>query len=155
MTVLMSHVTRLELSIWIGIVFCFLSWICVTKYIFKVFVSNLMNLSSSRSGRTESIPGDFKLNMATPTSSHMVGRCFVATETGTYFDGTGFLKAGEMRHLHTIFFTKSTLLCYKGEWYSLSLSVCVSSPFLQSGSGCVDSIRVQNQQNQWSAFGHK
>uniref|UniRef100_A0A8C5I0S4 Laminin, alpha 2 n=1 Tax=Gouania willdenowi TaxID=441366 RepID=A0A8C5I0S4_GOUWI len=36
---------------------------------------------------------DFKLNMATPTSSHMVGRCFVATETGTYFDGTGFLKA--------------------------------------------------------------
>uniref|UniRef100_A0A8C9XYE7 Laminin subunit alpha-2 n=1 Tax=Sander lucioperca TaxID=283035 RepID=A0A8C9XYE7_SANLU len=36
---------------------------------------------------------DFKLNMDTPTSSHMVGRCFVATETGTYFDGTGFLKA--------------------------------------------------------------
>uniref|UniRef100_A0A671XHD0 Basement membrane-specific heparan sulfate proteoglycan core protein n=1 Tax=Sparus aurata TaxID=8175 RepID=A0A671XHD0_SPAAU len=36
---------------------------------------------------------DFKLNMATPTSTHMVGRCFVATETGTYFDGTGFLKA--------------------------------------------------------------
>lgn len=39
---------------------------------------------------------DFKLDMATPTSSHMVGRCFVATETGTYFEGTGFLKAGEM-----------------------------------------------------------
>uniref|UniRef100_A0A3B4ES20 Laminin subunit alpha-2 n=1 Tax=Pundamilia nyererei TaxID=303518 RepID=A0A3B4ES20_9CICH len=36
---------------------------------------------------------DFKLDMATPTSSHMVGRCFVATETGTYFEGTGFLKA--------------------------------------------------------------
>uniref|UniRef100_A0A3Q1ANG5 Basement membrane-specific heparan sulfate proteoglycan core protein n=1 Tax=Amphiprion ocellaris TaxID=80972 RepID=A0A3Q1ANG5_AMPOC len=36
---------------------------------------------------------DFKLNMATPTSSHMVGRCFVATEAGTYFDGTGYLKA--------------------------------------------------------------
>ncbi|KAM7395151.1 hypothetical protein PAMA_006754 [Pampus argenteus] len=35
----------------------------------------------------------FNLNMATPTSSHMVGRCFVATEPGTYFDGTGFLKA--------------------------------------------------------------
>uniref|UniRef100_A0A672JPX2 Laminin G domain-containing protein n=1 Tax=Salarias fasciatus TaxID=181472 RepID=A0A672JPX2_SALFA len=33
------------------------------------------------------------LDMATPTSSHMVGRCFVATETGTYFDGSGFLKA--------------------------------------------------------------
>ncbi|XP_033991390.1 laminin subunit alpha-2-like [Trematomus bernacchii] len=31
--------------------------------------------------------------MATPSSSHMVGRCFVATETGTYFEGTGFLKA--------------------------------------------------------------
>uniref|UniRef100_A0A3B5B0Z0 Basement membrane-specific heparan sulfate proteoglycan core protein n=1 Tax=Stegastes partitus TaxID=144197 RepID=A0A3B5B0Z0_9TELE len=36
---------------------------------------------------------DFKLNMATPSSSHMVGRCFVATEAGTYFDGTGYLKA--------------------------------------------------------------
>uniref|UniRef100_A0A4W6BWC7 Laminin subunit alpha 2 n=1 Tax=Lates calcarifer TaxID=8187 RepID=A0A4W6BWC7_LATCA len=36
---------------------------------------------------------DFKLDMATPTSSYMVGKCFVATETGTYFDGTGFLKA--------------------------------------------------------------
>uniref|UniRef100_A0A3Q3VVE3 Basement membrane-specific heparan sulfate proteoglycan core protein n=1 Tax=Mola mola TaxID=94237 RepID=A0A3Q3VVE3_MOLML len=33
------------------------------------------------------------LNMALPASSHMVGRCFVATEAGTYFDGTGFLKA--------------------------------------------------------------
>uniref|UniRef100_A0A667YT36 Laminin G domain-containing protein n=1 Tax=Myripristis murdjan TaxID=586833 RepID=A0A667YT36_9TELE len=36
---------------------------------------------------------DFNLDMAAPTSSHMVGRCFVSTETGTYFDGTGFLKA--------------------------------------------------------------
>uniref|UniRef100_A0A8C3AX25 Laminin subunit alpha-2 n=1 Tax=Cyclopterus lumpus TaxID=8103 RepID=A0A8C3AX25_CYCLU len=36
---------------------------------------------------------DFKLNMATPTSSHMIGRCFVATEAGTYFEGTGYLKA--------------------------------------------------------------
>ncbi|KAF7660100.1 hypothetical protein LDENG_00288180 [Lucifuga dentata] len=44
-------------------------------------------------GRSEAVIEDFKLDMATPTSSHMVGRCFVATETGTYFDGTGFLKA--------------------------------------------------------------
>uniref|UniRef100_A0A8C4I5M9 Basement membrane-specific heparan sulfate proteoglycan core protein n=1 Tax=Dicentrarchus labrax TaxID=13489 RepID=A0A8C4I5M9_DICLA len=36
---------------------------------------------------------DFNLDMATPKSSHMVGRCFVATEAGTYFDGTGYLKA--------------------------------------------------------------
>uniref|UniRef100_A0A3Q2PYA0 Laminin G domain-containing protein n=1 Tax=Fundulus heteroclitus TaxID=8078 RepID=A0A3Q2PYA0_FUNHE len=36
---------------------------------------------------------EFKLDMAAPTSSYMVGRCFVATETGTYFDGTGYLKA--------------------------------------------------------------
>uniref|UniRef100_A0A7N6BSF3 Basement membrane-specific heparan sulfate proteoglycan core protein n=1 Tax=Anabas testudineus TaxID=64144 RepID=A0A7N6BSF3_ANATE len=36
---------------------------------------------------------DFQLDMAAPTAHHMVGRCFVATETGTYFDGTGFLKA--------------------------------------------------------------
>ncbi|KAM6915637.1 laminin subunit alpha-2 isoform 2-T2 [Xenentodon cancila] len=43
--------------------------------------------------RPESTIEDFKLNMATPTSSHMVGKCFVATETGTYFDGTGYLKA--------------------------------------------------------------
>uniref|UniRef100_A0A8D2ZGH0 Laminin subunit alpha 2 n=1 Tax=Scophthalmus maximus TaxID=52904 RepID=A0A8D2ZGH0_SCOMX len=33
------------------------------------------------------------LDMAAPASSHMVGRCFVATEVGTYFEGTGFLKA--------------------------------------------------------------
>lgn len=44
-------------------------------------------------GRAEAVIEDFKLDMATPSSSHMVGRCFVATETGTYFEGTGFLKA--------------------------------------------------------------
>lgn len=154
MTVHMSHVTHLELSIIeleLSFVFC-LGHVSQSK--FENFSFKLMNLFPSRSGRTESIPEDFKLNMATATSSHMVGRCFVATETGTYFDGTGFLKAGEMRHLHTIFFTKSTLLCYIGKMI-FSLSLSVSSPFLQSGSGCVDSIRVQNQQNQWSAFGHQ
>ncbi|XP_057678966.1 laminin subunit alpha-2 isoform X4 [Corythoichthys intestinalis] len=44
-------------------------------------------------GRTEALTEDFKLDMETPTSSLMVGRCFAATEAGTYFDGTGFLKA--------------------------------------------------------------
>uniref|UniRef100_UPI003AAF5012 laminin subunit alpha-2 n=1 Tax=Centroberyx gerrardi TaxID=166262 RepID=UPI003AAF5012 len=44
-------------------------------------------------GRSEAVIEDFNLDMAAPTSSHMVGRCFVATETGTYFAGTGFLKA--------------------------------------------------------------
>ncbi|XP_030201370.1 laminin subunit alpha-2 isoform X3 [Gadus morhua] len=44
---------------------------------------------SSAAGRL----GDFNLDMASPNSTHMVGRCFVATETGTYFDGTGYLKA--------------------------------------------------------------
>uniref|UniRef100_A0A8C5AZY2 Basement membrane-specific heparan sulfate proteoglycan core protein n=1 Tax=Gadus morhua TaxID=8049 RepID=A0A8C5AZY2_GADMO len=38
-------------------------------------------------------PINFNLDMASPNSTHMVGRCFVATETGTYFDGTGYLKA--------------------------------------------------------------
>lgn len=47
------------------------------------------------SGRSESVPEDFNLSMAMPTSRHMVGICYDATETGTYFDGTGFLKAGE------------------------------------------------------------
>uniref|UniRef100_A0A665UQR1 Basement membrane-specific heparan sulfate proteoglycan core protein n=1 Tax=Echeneis naucrates TaxID=173247 RepID=A0A665UQR1_ECHNA len=37
--------------------------------------------------------GNFELDMTAPTSSHMVGTCFVDTETGTYFDGTGYLKA--------------------------------------------------------------
>uniref|UniRef100_A0AAQ5WZ67 Basement membrane-specific heparan sulfate proteoglycan core protein n=1 Tax=Amphiprion ocellaris TaxID=80972 RepID=A0AAQ5WZ67_AMPOC len=49
------------------------------------------NYTSKRIG--PAVIEDFKLNMATPTSSHMVGRCFVATEAGTYFDGTGYLKA--------------------------------------------------------------
>lgn len=46
-------------------------------------------------GRSESVPEDFNLSMATPTSRHMVGSCFEAMEAGTYFDGTGFLKAGD------------------------------------------------------------
>ncbi|KAL0967369.1 hypothetical protein UPYG_G00251370 [Umbra pygmaea] len=33
------------------------------------------------------------LDMDTPTSSHHVGSCFVSTEKGTYFDGTGYVKA--------------------------------------------------------------
>uniref|UniRef100_A0A7N6BAH8 Basement membrane-specific heparan sulfate proteoglycan core protein n=1 Tax=Anabas testudineus TaxID=64144 RepID=A0A7N6BAH8_ANATE len=44
-------------------------------------------------GPSEVTSEDFQLDMAAPTAHHMVGRCFVATETGTYFDGTGFLKA--------------------------------------------------------------
>ncbi|XP_038590833.1 laminin subunit alpha-2-like [Micropterus salmoides] len=55
-------------------------------------VGGPVSTKAAATGRSEVIE-DFKLNMATPTSSHMVGRCFVATETGTYFDGTGFLKA--------------------------------------------------------------
>lgn len=57
--------------------------------------------SSSPSGRMESIPEDFNFTMAAPTSSYMVGRCFEATEPGSYFDGTGFLKAGETSHWFT------------------------------------------------------
>ncbi|XP_061563031.1 laminin subunit alpha-2 isoform X2 [Cololabis saira] len=45
------------------------------------------------SSRFVSTIEDFKLNMATPTSSLMVGKCFDATEAGTYFEGTGYLKA--------------------------------------------------------------
>ncbi|XP_030260302.1 laminin subunit alpha-2 isoform X4 [Sparus aurata] len=56
-------------------------------------VGGPVSTKSATTGRAESVVEDFKLNMATPTSTHMVGRCFVATETGTYFDGTGFLKA--------------------------------------------------------------
>ncbi|XP_030577117.1 laminin subunit alpha-2 isoform X2 [Archocentrus centrarchus] len=51
-----------------------------------------VSTKGTASGSSEAMI-DFKLDMAAPTSSHMVGRCFVATETGTYFDGTGFLKA--------------------------------------------------------------
>ncbi|XP_040920201.1 laminin subunit alpha-2 isoform X7 [Toxotes jaculatrix] len=56
-------------------------------------VGGAVSAKAATTGRSEAAVEDFKLNMATPTSSHMVGRCFVATETGTYFDGTGFLKA--------------------------------------------------------------
>lgn len=56
-----------------------------------------LSLILSVSGRSEL--EDFKLSMATPTSSHMVGRCFVATESGTYFDGTGYLEAGELPYI--------------------------------------------------------
>ncbi|KAI3364158.1 hypothetical protein L3Q82_010974 [Scortum barcoo] len=52
-----------------------------------------VSTTSATTGRSEAAVEDLILDMATPTSSHMVGRCFVATEAGTYFDGTGFLKA--------------------------------------------------------------
>ncbi|XP_008282825.1 laminin subunit alpha-2 isoform X4 [Stegastes partitus] len=52
-----------------------------------------ISTKADATGRSETANVDFKLNMATPSSSHMVGRCFVATEAGTYFDGTGYLKA--------------------------------------------------------------
>ncbi|XP_037606027.1 laminin subunit alpha-2 isoform X6 [Sebastes umbrosus] len=56
-------------------------------------VGGAVSTKAAATGRTEAAVEDFKLDMATPTSRHMVGRCFVATETGTYFEGTGFLKA--------------------------------------------------------------
>ena len=31
-----------------------------------------------------------------PTSSYRVGTCFANAQKGTYFDGTGFAKAGEV-----------------------------------------------------------
>lgn len=72
------------------------------KYVdvFYLFIFYLTHVTDGNTqlfffGRSEAAMEDFSFNMATPTSSHMVGRCFVATETGTYFDGTGFLKAGE------------------------------------------------------------
>ncbi|XP_051816710.1 laminin subunit alpha-2 isoform X2 [Acanthochromis polyacanthus] len=56
-------------------------------------VGGPVSAKAAAPGRSEAVFEDFKLNMATPTSSHVVGRCFVATEAGTYFDGTGYLKA--------------------------------------------------------------
>uniref|UniRef100_A0A3P8V0J9 Laminin subunit alpha 2 n=1 Tax=Cynoglossus semilaevis TaxID=244447 RepID=A0A3P8V0J9_CYNSE len=55
------------------------------------------NYTTKRIGpvRTQTLDHNFKLDMAAPSASHMVGRCFVATETGTYFEGTGFVKAGQ------------------------------------------------------------
>ncbi|XP_061609365.1 laminin subunit alpha-2 isoform X7 [Phyllopteryx taeniolatus] len=56
-------------------------------------VGGPVSTKAAATGRTEALTEDFELDMATPTSGHMVGRCFAATEAGTYFDGTGFLKA--------------------------------------------------------------
>ncbi|XP_077565326.1 laminin subunit alpha-2 isoform X3 [Stigmatopora nigra] len=56
-------------------------------------VGGPVSTKASGTGRAEALTEDFNLDMATPMSSHMVGKCFTATEAGTYFDGTGFLKA--------------------------------------------------------------
>ncbi|XP_015224723.1 PREDICTED: laminin subunit alpha-2 isoform X9 [Cyprinodon variegatus] len=57
-------------------------------------IRNLMMSGGPVSARSApAVIEDFKLDMSAPNSSHMVGRCFVATETGTYFDGSGYLKA--------------------------------------------------------------
>ncbi|TNN46937.1 Laminin subunit alpha-2 [Liparis tanakae] len=63
---------------------------CIRR--FKM-VGGAVSTKAAATGRSEAVVEDFKLSMATPTSSHMIGRCFVATETGTYFEGTGYLKA--------------------------------------------------------------
>ncbi|XP_029351939.1 laminin subunit alpha-2 isoform X3 [Echeneis naucrates] len=52
-----------------------------------------VSTKAAATGRSVSTVEDFELDMTAPTSSHMVGTCFVDTETGTYFDGTGYLKA--------------------------------------------------------------
>ncbi|KAM8831426.1 laminin subunit alpha-2 isoform 5-T5 [Spinachia spinachia] len=56
-------------------------------------VGAAMSTKSVAPGRSEAGVEDFNMNMAAPTSSHMIATCFVATETGTYFEGTGYLKA--------------------------------------------------------------
>ncbi|XP_026197124.1 laminin subunit alpha-2 isoform X3 [Anabas testudineus] len=56
-------------------------------------VGGPVSTKAASTGPSEVTSEDFQLDMAAPTAHHMVGRCFVATETGTYFDGTGFLKA--------------------------------------------------------------
>lgn len=38
------------------------------------------------------------LDMEKPTSSYRVGSCFANPEKGTYFDGTGYAKAGEAQY---------------------------------------------------------
>lgn len=60
-----------------------------------VYQEDVKMYTFSLSGRTESVPEDFNFKMATPMFSHMVGQCFQATEEGSYFEGTGFLKAGD------------------------------------------------------------
>ncbi|XP_034018533.1 laminin subunit alpha-2 isoform X2 [Thalassophryne amazonica] len=56
-------------------------------------VGGPVSTKARSTGRPEPVLEDFNLNMDRPSSSHIVGRCFVSTEMGTYFDGTGFLKA--------------------------------------------------------------
>ncbi|XP_028252901.1 laminin subunit alpha-2 isoform X2 [Parambassis ranga] len=56
-------------------------------------VGSPVSTKPATTGRPGAVIEDFMLNMASPNSSHMVGRCFVATETGTYFEGSGYLKA--------------------------------------------------------------
>ncbi|KAM3603056.1 uncharacterized protein V6R79_015876 [Siganus canaliculatus] len=63
---------------------------CIRNFI---MVGSPVSTKSPTTGRVETVSEDFQFNMTAPTASHMVGKCFVATEPGTYFEGTGFLKA--------------------------------------------------------------
>ncbi|KAM8846710.1 LOW QUALITY PROTEIN: laminin subunit alpha-2 [Synchiropus picturatus] len=56
-------------------------------------VGGPVSAAPSGPGQPESIMEEFQFDMAAPDSRHMVGSCFTASESGTYFDGTGYLKA--------------------------------------------------------------
>jgi len=49
------------------------------------------------------------LDMDKPTSSYRVGSCFANPEKGTYFDGTGYAKAGEEPLFSTALYSSHTL----------------------------------------------
>ena len=44
-----------------------------------------------------------ELDLENPTSSYHVGTCFAHPEKGTYFDGTGYAKAGTGQHSKSAF----------------------------------------------------
>uniref|UniRef100_A0A3B5PUP6 Laminin G domain-containing protein n=1 Tax=Xiphophorus maculatus TaxID=8083 RepID=A0A3B5PUP6_XIPMA len=97
-----NHADFVSIQVWL---LCTLINADLLDVVGKVYVGGLpQNYTTKRIGpvktyclynkqRNKLVSEDFKLDMAAPTSSYMVGRCFVSTETGTYFDGTGYLKA--------------------------------------------------------------
>lgn len=91
--------------------------------------------------------------MAAPASSHMVGRCFQATEAGSYFDGSGFLKAGVAPTLCEVVKNKrkkkpqsdqSVSLCVQVSSYRVGLDMAISFEFRTSKTSGV-LLAVSNQ----------
>lgn len=77
------------------------------------------------------------LDMDNPSSSYRVGSCFANPQKGTYFDGTGYAKAGKTVLSNFIVLTQNAFNTFVIEKSNFLIfhNHCTQSKFF-SGDGC-------------------